>query len=242
VSRSLTAVLRLVLIFTLTLVGLAGILTTVLAVGGLSGWTAWQFIGLFGVSEAAAGLANIWLPNVWHLPAEALERGDSVGLALPWRSRPHWAGAARLAAGVVMIIISGIESSFGPETLGLLPLVPALAVWLYATSSLVARLGVAYPEIDVLRLILRWRGETTQVPPISIGASALQLWISVAPLPAIQMLEPGSLFQPAIGPSAAALGLTLALAVVSSMAVVVAWRGRGSTAKTSAADEMAAKL
>jgi len=72
-------------------VNLVGLILTMTALGGLAPWTRWQFVGVFGVIEAASGLANVITPNVWHLPIAELEtrRRTEVKLAMSALLLPH---------------------------------------------------------------------------------------------------------------------------------------------------------
>ena len=62
------------LTFTLSFVNLVGIIFTLTALGGLAPWSRSQFIGAFGVLEAASGIANVLSPNVWRLPVAQVPR------------------------------------------------------------------------------------------------------------------------------------------------------------------------
>ena len=54
----------LVLVFLLSFFNLIGLIVTAIALGGLAPWSRWQFIGVFGLLEAASGLANVVSPNI----------------------------------------------------------------------------------------------------------------------------------------------------------------------------------
>ena len=62
--RSGRAFRGLVLVFLLSFLNLVGLIVTVTALGGAAPWSRWQFVGLFGVIEAASGLANVITPNM----------------------------------------------------------------------------------------------------------------------------------------------------------------------------------
>src|SRR5690606_6443581 len=99
----------LALVFVLTFLNFVGILLTLTALGGLEPWTVYQFLGLFGVVEASAGLSNIIAPNIWRLPVAEMgtSRRTAVRLAASTVLIPHWGAAGRAAAGLVLIGVSG---------------------------------------------------------------------------------------------------------------------------------------
>ena len=107
-----------------------------------------------------------------------------------------------------------------------MPLVAALAVAIVAVSAIVARLGVARPERDVVQFVVRWGGRERELAPLSIGASILQFVLSIITIPAAKLLPPSVLFQPELAPSAAALAASIALAAALTVATYLAWRGR----------------
>lgn len=218
----------LVLVFVLTFLNLVGVLLTATVVGGIAPWTRWQFIGLFGVVEVASGLANVLSPNIWRLPIAQLQtsRRTNVELAASALLIPHWGGLARTAAGLVCIALTGWQEGIAPVTLLLVPLVLGLAWLVLALSALIARAGVAHPELDVLQFVVRLGRSERELEPISIGASILQFVLSVATLPIAKLLPPSILYRPAFGPSAAALLLTLASTAGATAAVYLAWSHR----------------
>ena len=66
-----------------------------------------------------------------------------------------------------------IATDLGPATAGLLPFVLALACAILALSAVLAWLGVARPDVDVVQFVVRWSLREKELPPISIGASAV---------------------------------------------------------------------
>ena len=102
---------------------------------------------------------------------------------------PHWGGLARTAAGAVCLGLAAWHEGVGPVTLGLVPLLAAIACIVLALSALLARAGVARPDTDIVQFV-RWRGRERQTTPLSIGASALQLALSIATIPAVKLLPP----------------------------------------------------
>jgi hypothetical protein len=222
------AVRGLALVFALSFLSLAGVLLTVTALGGLGVWTRWQFIGLFGVLECASGGANIILPNVWRLPIAETQTKRSVHthLAPSVLLIPHWGAGARVAAGFVLIVAAAAAEGVGAATLGLAPLVVAIAWILTAVSMIVARVGVARPDLDVVQFVLVRPKARIVLPPLSIGASVLQFLMGIVTLPLIKTLPASALYQPDIGPSWEVLAALSFAGVAALGGVVWAWRGR----------------
>ena len=218
----------LALVFALSFVNLVGILVTAMALGGIDPWSRWQFIGMFGVVEAASGLANVLSPNVWRLPVAELRtsKRTDVELAASALLLPHWGGLARAGAGIVLIALAAWQEGLAPVSLLLVPFVLALAWFVLAVSAVLARGGVARPELDVLQFVVRWGGRERELTPISIGASAFQFVLTIVTLPIAKLLPPSVLYQPAIGPSPAALLVVLAAAAASGLAAYLVWSGR----------------
>lgn len=219
----------LVLVFLFSFLNLVGVIVTVTALGGFAPWSRWQFIGAFGVLEAASGFANVFSPNVWRLPVAELttsERTD-VKLAASALLLPHWGGLARCAAGLVCIAAAAWQGDgFGPASATLLPLVAALAWSIFAISALLARAGVARPDLDVFQLVVRWGEREKELPPVSLSAATFQFVLGIATLPAVKLLPPSVLYQPELAPSLPALSLTLAFSAILLPLVYVVWSGR----------------
>jgi hypothetical protein len=201
---------------------------TAAALGGLAPWSRWQFIGVFGLLEAASGLANVISPNIWRLPvAELTTSGRThVKLAASTLLLPHWGGLARSAAGLVCLGVSAWQDGLGLASAGLVPFVAALAWSILAISAVLARAGVARPDLDVFQLIGRWGGREKEFPPVSISAVVFQFVLSIVTLPAVKLLPPSVLYQPELGPSLNALLLTVALSAVLLALVYLLWVGR----------------
>jgi hypothetical protein len=216
----------LALVFVLTFLSLFGVLVTAAAVGGVAPWSRWQFIGLFGVMETAAGLANVLSPNVWRLPIAELQTRSSVKLAASAVLLPHWGGLARSAAGLVCVALAAWQEGIGVASVGLVPFVVALALAILAISALLARAGVAKPELDVVQFAVRWGGRDKELAPISIGASVFQFLLSIATIPAAKLFPPSVLYRPEIGPSAEALLVLVAVSVALLPLVYLLWSGR----------------
>lgn len=218
----------LVLVFLLSFLSLFGILLTITAMGGLGDWTRWQFIGLFGLVEAGSGLANIIVPNIWRLPVAELQTKHSteVKLAASAMLIPHWGGATRMAAGVVLVTAAAAHEGAGAGTVGVVVLGLLFAWILVTASALVARAGVARPETDVVQFVVRWGGKETEVPPISIGASVLQFLLGIITIPMVKLMPPDSLYRPELGVSPLVLAAAVIIALAFTGATVAVWAGR----------------
>jgi hypothetical protein len=213
----------LALVFVLTFVNLVGVIVTAAALGGIEPWNRWQFIGLFGALEAGSGLGNVLTPNLWRLPEAQLRAEVRLSTAV---LVPHWGGLARSAAGAVCLGLAAWHEGVGIVTLGLVPLLGLVAWIVVALSALLARAGVARPDADVVQFVVRWRGREQETAPISIGASVLQLVLSIATIPAVKLLPPSVLYQPELGPSAATLAAAAVTSLVLLALVAVSWMGR----------------
>ena len=218
----------LVFVFLLSFVNLVGVIVTATALGGLAPWSRWQFIGLFGVIEAASGLANVVSPNVWRLPVAELQTSGrtDVKLAASAMLLPHWGGLARLAAGLVCMALATVEDGLGAASIALAPFVLLLAWAILALSAALARAGVARPDLDVFQLVVRLGRREKEMAPVSIGAAFLQFLITVTTIPVAKLLPPSVLYQPEMGPSAGTLLFMLVVSAALVGVVVLAWRGR----------------
>ncbi len=214
--------------FLLSFLNLIGLVLTTTALGGLAPWSRWQFIGAFGVIEGASGLANVISPNIWRLPVAELQTSErtDVKLARSALLLPHWGGLARCAAGLVCLAIAAWQEGLGPASAWLLPLLLALAWSILAISTAFARAGVARPDLDVVQLVVRWRGRETEARPISIGAAVFQFLLSISTIPAVKLLPPTVLYQPELGPSVDVLLLALVLSAALAALVYWLWSGR----------------
>ena len=217
----------LVLVFVLSFLNLIGLIVTITALGGLAVWSRWQFIGAYGVLEAASGLANVISPNIWRLPVAELQTSErtEVKLARSAVLMPHWGGLARSAAGLACLAVAAWQEGLGPASAGLVPLLLALAWSILAISAVLARGGVARPDLDVIQLVVRWRRRDKEVRPVSISAAVFQFVLSIATIPAVKLLPPSVLYQPELGPSLDALLLALALSAVLLTLVLLLWSG-----------------
>ena len=218
----------LALVFFLAFVNLVGVAVTAAALGGIEPWSRWQFIGLFGAIETASGLANVISPNIWRLPVAELQTSARTDVKLAGSAMliPHWGGLARAAAGLVCLGLAAWQEGLGPASIGLIPFLPAVAWIVVALSAAFARAGVARPDLDVMQFVVRWGKRETETPPLSIGASVLQFFLSIATIPAVKSLPPSVLYQPELGPSRTALLWALGASVALVAAVYALWAGR----------------
>ncbi|MBI2760777.1 MAG: hypothetical protein HYX51_05060 [Chloroflexi bacterium] len=217
--------------FVLSFVNLLGAFLTIAALGGLGAWTEWQFIGLFGAVEVATGIAFIIGPNIWHLP---VAQGNTtcrtdVQLAASTILLPHWAASAKAAAGFALAVAAAWHEGAGVATLGLPVFIVAICSAVIGLSLVVARAGVARPDLDVLNIVVKRPGRKDhELPGISLGASVVQLLANVGSFPAVKLFAPSMFYQPEIGPSPRVLALSAAIGALLTLAGYAAWRGRMS--------------
>jgi hypothetical protein len=218
----------LALVFLLSFVNLIGVAVTAAALGGLAPWSRWQFVGMYGVIEAASGLANVISPNIWRLPVAELQTSarTDVQLAASALLLPHWGGLARFGAGLVFLGLAAWQEGLGLVTAALVPFLLALGWSILAISALLARAGVRRPDVDVVQFVVRWGRREKELPPISIGASVFQFLLAIATIPVVKLLPPSVLYRPEIGPSAIAIVLVLVASAALAALVYVVWSGR----------------
>jgi hypothetical protein len=216
------------LAFALSFVNLTGIIVTLTALGGLAPWSRWQFIGAFGLLEAAAGLANVVSPNLWRLPIAEIQTGEATQVQLAGSALllPHWAALARLAAGALLTGIAAWHEGLSPASLGLFPLVLAMAWIILLVSAGLARLALLRPDVDVAQVTLRWGGRDREFRPVSISAAVLQFLLSIVTIPAAKLLDPSLLYQPELAPSVQTLVGVLVTAATLTVLVFLLWSGR----------------
>ena len=222
------AVSGLFLTFVLSFVNLVGIIFTLIALGGLAPWSRWQFIGAFGVLEAASGLANVISPNIWRLPVAQLQTSEQTQIELAGSAMliPHWAALARFAAGALLMALAALQEGLGPASLALVPLILALAWLILAISAAFARVALIRPEFDVVQANVNWGGRLREFPPVSLSAVVLQFLLSIATVPAAKLLDPTVLYQPELAPSLEALLAVLTASAISGLLVYLLWSGR----------------
>jgi hypothetical protein len=204
------------------------VILTATALGGLEPWSRWQFIGMYGVIEVASGLANVISPNIWRLPVAELQTSErtDVTLAASALLLPHWGGLVRAAAGLIWMGLAAWQEGLGPASAALVPFILALTWSILAISAVLARAGVARPDLDVVQFVVRWGRREKETPPISIGASAIQFLLSIMTIPAAKLLPPTVLYQPELAPSRDALLVALAVSAALLVPVYWLWRGR----------------
>jgi hypothetical protein len=149
-----------------------------------------------------------------------------VKLAASAMLLPHWGGLARCAAGLMCMALAARQEGLGPASAALVPFVLALAWSILAISAVLARAGIARPDLDVFQLVVRWGRREKESPPVSIGAAVLQLLLSIATIPAVKLLPPSVLFQPQLAPSLDALLAAFALSVALLALVYLLWFDR----------------
>jgi hypothetical protein len=227
----------LVLTFVLSFVNLVGIVFTLIALGGLAPWSRWQFIGAFGVLEAASGLANVISPNIWRLPVAQVQTSERTQIELAGSALliPHWAALARSAAGVVLMAIAAWHEGLAPASVALIPVVVALAWLVLVISAAFARVALIRPEIDVVQVNVNWGGSVREFPAASLSASLLQFFLSISTVPAAKLLDPTVLYQPELAPSLAALLAVLVTSAISGLLAYLLWSGR--VAATASAEQ-----
>jgi hypothetical protein len=216
------------LTFVLSFVNLVGIVFTLIALGGLASWSRWQFIGAFGVLEAASGIANVISPNIWRLPVAQLQTSErtQIGLAGSALLIPHWAALARFGAGAVLMAVAASHEGLALASVALIPLVLALAWLVVVISAAFARVALIRPEMDVVQVNVRWGGRDREFPPGSLSASVLQFLLSISTIPAAKLLDPTVLYQPELAPSLEALLAVLIASAISGVLVYLLWSGR----------------
>jgi hypothetical protein len=217
----------LLLTFLLSFINLVGIIFTLTAFGGLAPWSRSQFIGAFGLLEVASGLANVITPNIWRLPIAELQTGRTeIKLAGSALLLPHWGALARCAAGLVLVAFAAWQEGLGLPSVALVPLVLFLAWWIVGISAVLARVAIARADIDVVQVVVRWRGRVREITPISLSAAFFQFVLSIVTVPAAKLLRPSVLYQPELAPSLVTLLATFGGAIALVALVYVLWSGR----------------
>jgi hypothetical protein len=216
------------LTFVLSFVNLVGIVFTLIALGGLAPWSRWQFIGAFGVLEAASGIANVISPNIWRLPVAQLQTSDGTQIELAASALliPHWAALARFGAGAVLMAVAAWHEGLALGSVALIPFVLALAWLVLVISAAFARVALIRPEMDVVQVNVRWGGRDREFPPGSLSASVLQFLLSISTIPAAKLLDPTVLYQPELAPSLEALLAVLIASAISGVLLYLLWSGR----------------
>ena len=212
-----------------SVLNLVGLFLTFLLLGGLGEWSRAQFIGVFGIFEVATAIAFVLCPNIWRLPVvEAEKEGPKdTQLAASIVFVPHWAGAAKAVAGAIMIAVAAWSEGIGPQTALIPGFALAVGAAVVAVSTLVARFGVARPDLDVVKITLARPGhKDLTLPGMSLSASGLQVLLGAFTIPVIQLLSPRSFYGPEVGPSEVVVAVTSAAAGAVVVAALVTWWGR----------------
>lgn len=228
-QRLLPAFRGLFLGLSISVMNLIGMFLTLVVLGGLGDWTAMQFTGAFGVFEIATAFAFMFCPNIWRLPVAEAEtkQGTEIQLAASVAFIPHWAGGAKAIAGTGMLIAAMVTEGVSPASIGLVPLAFATGVFVIAVSAIVARWGVARPDLDVVKIIVRRpRHKDRELPGISLSASLVQIVLGAITLPIVKVLPASTLYQPQIAPSMQFLVGMVVASVVSVLGALLVWRGR----------------
>jgi hypothetical protein len=215
----------LVLTFAVSFLNLVGLTLALTVLDARGDWESARFLGLFGLLEAGWGLAALLAPNFWRLPVVVSPYRDEEPQEISRRTvlRPHWAALGKLAAGVFLIGYAAAREGVSPESLGIVPLVLAIAVWVLAVSALLARAGTARPDLDVVQIVFHRAGKPYPLVPVSLGAAIFQAFLSLWTVLALA-LPAQSLFQPEFAPTGALLGASVAVALVFGAAAALAWK------------------
>jgi hypothetical protein len=218
-----------VLILAVSFVNLAGAFLAVLSLGGLGEWSDWQFVGLFGLIEAGMGFAFVVGPNIWRLPAAEAntDARTKVRLAPDVLLVPQWGAVPKIVAGLLMLAAAAWQEGWSPWSLGILPVMFLLAFAVLGLSLVLARAGVARPDLDVFAVTVRRpRREDLALPSISIGGLFIQLITQIGVFPLVKLAPPALLYRPELAPSGGLLATTALTAGVLMVLAWLLWRGR----------------
>lgn len=215
--------------FALSFVNLAGAFLALSMLGGLEPWTKSQFVGFFGLIEAGLGLGFVFAPNVWRLPvAEAnTSSRTAIRLAASTVFIPHWLAFAKVFGGAVMLVYAGAAEGVTLASFGVVVEVLLIAVAFLAIVTATARIGVAYPSMDVFFVTIRRPGNKAhELPGLTISGIIIQTLANIGVFPAVQLTEPSAFYRPELGPSLGTLAATFAIAAVFTGIALAAWYGR----------------
>jgi hypothetical protein len=216
-----------VAVFGLSFLTLAGVLLTVVGLDSLGDWTEWQFVGLFGLLEAGAGLGSVYAPNFWLIPVRhGWPGGEGRHLGLRELKVPHFSAAGRIAAGATMLAGATVHEGSGPATLSVALPLAAVAGVLLAASALVARWGLANAGVEIFQVVIRRAAGDVALPHLAIGASLVQFAFTVLAIPLVRIVPTGALYGPEVRASAGFVAVSLAIVGAFGIAAVAAWRGR----------------
>jgi len=161
-------------------------------------------------------------------------QATDIELAASTTFIPHWSGAGRALAGLVMMVAAAANAGVAPASLALVPFLLALAFGVFGVSTLFAYAGVIHADFDVIEIVIRRAGKETTLPALSVGASVLHLLISMAAIPVVKLASPSVLYGPELRIVPGTLVLSLAAASLLGVAAFLVWRGRISWQATTA--------
>jgi len=193
------------------------------AMGGLNGWTAAQFAGLYGWIDASTGLGNVYAWNFWQMSQHA-ERMHGRARFDVTTFKIKWEGFARALAGVSLLVWAGVRAGTDSATAWFVPDTLLLVIALFSFSGVLARISIAWPEVDLVHLRVTWLNKEHVLPPLSIGTSFLQLWLTIAALPIVATISVTEMYRPEMAPSRAVGLVTAALAMAAFVAFMACWR------------------
>jgi hypothetical protein len=218
-----------VLILLTSFLNLLGAFAVLASLGGLAQWSAWQIVGMFGLIEAATGLAFLLAPNIWRLPIAEVRTGGatSVRLAPELLLVPQPAALPKAFAGALLIAGAAWTEGVGWRTLGVIPAVLLLATAVLALSLVIARLGVARPDVDVVSLIVRRIAHADrEIGPFTLSGVAVQLGTQVGVIPIVKLASQSILFRPELVPSLPLVVALMAVTCVLGLCAYAAWHDR----------------
>jgi hypothetical protein len=208
---------------------LSGAFLAFAMLGGLGEWSNWQFIGFFGCLELGVGLASIVGPNIWQLPVQQANkaRGSALRLTAAALLTPQWEAVAKVLAGLAMVGAAGRTEGFSTASLTVIPGVILVAAAVLALSLVVARCGVARPDVDVVSFVVRRPGHPDwEVPALSLGGVVIQVVTQFGLFPLVELAPPSILYHPWLAPSEDLLLSILLVAAGLVATASVLWRAR----------------
>jgi hypothetical protein len=210
--------------FVLSLFNFGAVYLTAESLGGIKDWSASQFAGLYGWIDMATGLGNLYAWNFWKI-SQGAERMHGRARFDVTTFHPKWEGIARALAGLTLLLWAGYEAGVSSQTFWFVPDTMLLVIALFCFSGVLARMSIAWPEIDIIHLKVHWLNKDMQLPPLSIATSFLQLWLTVAALPIVAAVSTDALYQPELAPSRAVGLVCGVLALVTFAMFMACWRG-----------------
>jgi hypothetical protein len=219
---------RLIVAFAFSFLNFAFLVLSARLVGGLQDWSVTQFAGLYGLIEGSIGISNLVAPNFWALPVSEFRSRSAtvVVVALSDLRLIHVDGVGRVLGGGAFLAWSAAAAGVRAESSLLLPFVALLGLTIIALSGLVSRWGIAHPELDVIQLKVYWRNREKVLPPISLGTSYLQFFLTLAALPIAAVTLPGFLFHPEFYPTIPVVGVMLIATAIFAALFFAAWSSR----------------